>query len=122
MKEYCKAFPVPPGNVTTIKLVTDYLTALREHMDTVLEERLSVELAARTPKEYILTVPGEWPHKVCNEILSCATAAGMGSRANIHLITETEAVAVNVFGKLAEFQEPRLPMADLFVICHVGGG
>jgi hypothetical protein len=122
VEEVPEATPSLPDSMSEGKRVTDYLMALRKHLDTVLEDQLPSEVATGIPKEYILTVPGEWPHHIHNEFLRFAEAAGMGLNENIHTIAETEAVALNVLEELRAWTEPRYTIGDTFVICNVGSG
>lgn len=122
LRDLPSAFSLPPEDVTTVKLVTDYLTALRMHMDNILEDQLSRDVARGTPKEYILTVPELWSFKVRAELLGYATAAGMGSKENIHMITETEAAALGVLEDPKESEKYRFRIGDTFVVCHAGAG
>jgi molecular chaperone DnaK (HSP70) len=118
-RRYPSPLPSPPGYVAKRKLVTDYLTALRKHTENILERKLSRNIASRTPKEYILTVPALWSPRARDATLSCASDAGMGSKDSIHIITEPEAATLY---ELNERTHLGLNVGDTFVVCDAGGG
>lgn len=118
-RQYPNPIPAPAGQLSTTKLVTDYLTALRKHMEETLERRLGRAIATKVQKEYILTVPAVWSEKARVDTLTCAKNAGMGSLDGIHIITEPEAAALY---ELNERSDLGLKVGDTFVICDAGGG
>ncbi|KIV82894.1 hypothetical protein PV11_04960 [Exophiala sideris] len=111
--------PSPRQGVSTIDLVTDYLRALRRHMDNYLQLTLPGNLAQKIPKEYILTVPAVWSPSAWDATLTCASNAGLGSKDSIHVITEPEAAALYELDQRAKLQ---LRVGDTFVVCDAGGG
>ncbi|RMZ77310.1 hypothetical protein DV737_g4450, partial [Chaetothyriales sp. CBS 132003] len=60
------------------QLVTDYLSALRKHLDVVLSRKLP-PVAAQAPREYILTVPAVWSQKAREDTLTFAQNAALAA-------------------------------------------
>lgn len=104
---------------TVERLVTDYFTALRKHLDALLRRRL-LPSAAQKPREYILTVPATWSQRAKDDTLTYAHNAGMGSRDRIHMVTEPEAAALYDLQKRE--RDRSLEQGDVFTICDAGGG
>jgi len=100
--------------------VTDYLSALRKHLDDrVLSRRLPAS-AAQSPREYILTVPAVWSPKAREDTLTYAQNAGMGPKDRIHMITEPEAAAL--YDLNDRVRARNLNPGDVFIVCDAGGG
>ncbi|KAL9625213.1 MAG: hypothetical protein Q9160_000615 [Pyrenula sp. 1 TL-2023] len=118
-RKYPSRLPAPSGEVDVAKLVTDYLSALRNHMEKILERRLPRAARERISKEYILTVPEMWSEKARNDTLSCATSSGMGNKDSIHIISEPEAAALYELNERSNFG---IEVDDTFVVCDAGGG
>ncbi|KAL8649970.1 MAG: hypothetical protein Q9226_005344 [Calogaya cf. arnoldii] len=110
----------PPGyNQAPEKLVSDYLTALREHVEGVLQSSLERSIIATTPIEYIITVPAVWSDAAKNKTRDCAELAGMGSADDLKIISEPEAAAIYALQKMPKSS---LDLGDVFVVCDAGGG
>ena len=101
------------------ELSTDYLTKLREHAEYMLSQTLIDVAFRRTLKEYIITVPAVWSDRARDLTSSCAIAAGMGTRDNLHIISEPEAAAMYAFKSM---NARGLSERDTFVLCDAGGG
>jgi molecular chaperone DnaK (HSP70) len=101
------------------RLVTDYLSALRKHLDELLNKKL-LSLAAAAPREYILTVPAVWSQKARDDTLSFAQNAGMGTKDRIHMITEPEAAALCDLE--SRDRDRSLQPGEVFIVCDAGGG
>ena len=99
--------------------VVDYLTALREHVDTYLKVHLTAAFWRSTPIEYIITVPAVWPDKSKNTTLACAIQAGMARTGDIQIVAEPEAAGIYA---LERMQNIDLKVNDTFVVCDAGGG
>ena len=101
------------------RLVVEYLTALRTHVEKVLEDTLPDSIFKSTPTEYIITVPAVWSHKAESKTRSCAAKAGMGREDRIRIISEPEAAAIYALNAM----DPNgLHIGDTFVVCDAGGG
>ncbi|PGH17826.1 hypothetical protein AJ80_04649 [Polytolypa hystricis UAMH7299] len=113
------SLPPPGPRVSSEKLITDYLTALRKHAISILEEKLTVGLVQRTPIEFVVTVPAIWQEKTKEKMVQCAKNAGMAIHSSLHIISEPEAAAVY---ELSARSNLGLQVGDTFVICDAGGG
>ncbi|KAL6715322.1 hypothetical protein ACLMJK_007587 [Lecanora helva] len=107
----------PAYNVDDV--VIEYLTALREHTEHYLMEKLSSAALRQTPIEYIITTPAVWSDAGQARTRRCAEAAGMGKGDALQIISEPEAAAVYAF----EITHPHnIRVGDTFVLCDAGGG
>lgn len=81
-------------NVDT--LVTDYMSALGEHLMYTLREKLGDGVVRSTPLEFIVTVPAIWSDLAKDKTKrACQRATGLSAtKAPIHLISEPEAAAI----------------------------
>ena len=97
------------------QLTTDYLKALRRHIDITLDchDEASLE---RVPREYIFTVPQEWSESTTDVLFSCAVDAGMKSTTSLPKITELEAAARWVAQNI---NFDNLKIGDTFVLCNI---
>lgn len=119
-----RTFPRPPAlhrpnNVSSQRLVTDYLKALKNHAEYMLKERLPDVILRATPREYILTIPAVWSDLAKQKTKICAEAAGMGSGDRLHVISEPEAAAICV---LEDLDPHFINVGDTFLVCDAGGG
>ena len=111
---------LPPGYaVSSEKLATDYLTALRKHAEQVLRYYLPRSALHSTPIEFIITVPAVWSDAAQFKTRMCAERAGMGLACNIRIISEPEAAAIYALDAMDPHE---LHIGDTFVLCDAGGG
>ncbi|KAL8961017.1 MAG: hypothetical protein Q9193_002370 [Seirophora villosa] len=113
-----KAAP-PEHDVPLETLVKDYLSALRQHLESVLAKTLPKSVLMTTPMEYVITVPAIWSGKASGETRSCAERAGMGLGKHLQLVSEPEAAATWALPRIVPFT-PQI--GDTFVLCDAGGG
>jgi molecular chaperone DnaK (HSP70) len=78
------------------KLVTDYMSALGDHLMYTLKEKLGEGVVKNTPLEFVVTVPAIWSDLAKDKTRqACQKARGLSaSKAPIHLISEPEAAAI----------------------------
>jgi hypothetical protein len=103
------------------KLVTDYMSALGDHLTYTLREKLGDGVLRSTPLEFVVTVPAIWSEKAKEKTKkACQAAQGLSAgKAPIHLVSEPEAAAIYALHGL----DPHgLKIGDSFVICDAGGG
>ncbi|KAL9020036.1 MAG: hypothetical protein Q9185_002725 [Variospora sp. 1 TL-2023] len=113
-----KAAP-PEHNQSPETLVKDYLSALRQHLESVLAKTLPGSVFMTTPREYIITVPAIWSDAAVSKTRKCAERAGMGRGEELRLVSEPEAAAIWALPRIVPFK-PRI--GDTFVLCDAGGG
>ena len=126
-RKYPATTQIPPDGmsrdvVTPQRLTTDYLTALRDHVECILKRTMFESVLRTTPQEYIITVPAVWSDKAKNLTAECAVDAGMGPRERLHIVSEPEAAAIYAFSKFHEINSGSLKLGDTFVLCDAGGG
>ncbi|MCJ1416839.1 hypothetical protein MMC32_003178 [Xylographa parallela] len=107
------------SNVTAEKLVIDYLTALRQHVEQVLQYKTPKDTLARTPLQYCLTVPAVWSETAQAKTRACAVAAGMAKDNEVTMITEPEAAATYALDAMNPHD---LKVGSTFVLVDAGGG
>ncbi|KAK0705553.1 hypothetical protein B0H67DRAFT_386378 [Lasiosphaeris hirsuta] len=103
------------------QLVTDYMSALGDHLMYTLREKLGEGVVKSTPLEFIVTVPAIWSDLAKDKTKqACQLANGLSAtKVPIHLISEPEAAAIYALHGL----DPHgLNIGDSFVICDAGGG
>ncbi|KFA49615.1 hypothetical protein S40293_06616 [Stachybotrys chartarum IBT 40293] len=103
------------------KLVTDYMSALGEHLLYTLREKLGETVVKNTPLEFVITVPAIWSDLAKDKTKkACMKAAGLtASKRPIHLVSEPEAAAIYALHGL----DPHgLKICDTVVIVDAGGG
>ncbi|KAK4141961.1 chaperone protein DnaK [Dichotomopilus funicola] len=110
------------GGRNVDKLVTDYLSALGEHLTYTLREKLGEGVVKNTALEFVVTVPAIWSDLAKDKTKQACQKAVEGlstTKAHIHLISEPEAAAIYALHGL----DPHgLQANDSFVICDAGGG
>ncbi|MCJ1404053.1 hypothetical protein MMC11_007277 [Xylographa trunciseda] len=106
-------------HVTVEKMVIDYLTALRQHVEQVLQYKVPKDTLARTPLQYCLTVPAVWSETAQAKTHACAVAAGMTKDEELTMITEPEAAATYA---LDAMNPHHLKVGSVFVLVDAGGG
>ena len=117
-RQYPDQHALPPGySVSSDKLCTDYLRALRQHTEEVLKHKLPASILKTTPIEYIITVPAVWSDSAQAKTRSCAFKAGMGK--DLQIISEPEAAAIYA---LHAMDPHSVQVGDTFVLCDAGGG
>ncbi|KAJ0159325.1 Chaperone protein DnaK [Colletotrichum tanaceti] len=104
------------------KLVTDYISALGDHLHYTLREKLGEQVVKTTPLEFVVTVPAIWSDLAKDKTRqACQRAAGLtaGTNAPIHLVSEPEAAAIYALHGL----DPHgLKVGDTVVVVDAGGG
>ncbi|KAB5583554.1 hypothetical protein GE09DRAFT_946950 [Coniochaeta sp. 2T2.1] len=115
------AVKIEPDSRNVDKLVTDYISALGDHLMYTLRQKLGDGVVASTPLEFIVTVPAIWSDLAKDKTKqACQRAAGLSAtRSPIHLISEPEAAAIYALHGL---DPHNLKINDSFVICDAGGG
>ncbi|KAI5837893.1 hypothetical protein DFP73DRAFT_285211 [Morchella snyderi] len=108
---------MPPDKMP-VDLVTDYLSALKNHITTSFEEKYGKAFMKGTKIEYFLTVPAIWSDAAKALTLRAASSVGLGTEGTVPLITEPEAAAVYSLRILPH----DLKIKDTFVIADCGGG
>ncbi|KAF9878787.1 hypothetical protein CkaCkLH20_03687 [Colletotrichum karsti] len=109
------------GGRNVDKLVTDYISALGEHLLYTLREKLGEQVVKTTPLEFVVTVPAIWSDLAKEKTkLACQRASGLSkSKAPIHLVSEPEAAAIYALHGL----DPHgLKVGDTVVVVDAGGG
>ena len=108
-----------PLDKSSTDLITDYLTALREHAERVLPHKLPAGALQSTPIEYILTVPAVWNEAEQAQTRLCAEKAGIGTGTAIQMISEPEAAAIYALDAL---DHHGFKIGDTFTLVDAGGG
>ncbi|KAK8087020.1 Hsp70 family protein [Apiospora phragmitis] len=106
-------------NKNVVDAVSDYLTKVYEHTMDTLTRRYGESFMASTKVDWVLTCPAVWSDAAKNTTLQAAERAGMGSQADIQMISEPEAAAVYT---LKAIQPNHLNVGDNFIVCDAGGG
>lgn len=77
-------------------LITDYISALGEHLMYVLREKLSESVVKTMPLEFVVTVPAIWSDLAKDKTKkACQRATGLSAtKSPIHLVSEPEAAAI----------------------------
>lgn len=108
---------------TVDQLVTDYISALAQHLHYTLRQKLGDTVLRSTPLEFVITVPAIWSDLAKQRTTrACETAVrkvtGI-STTGITLVSEPEAAAIYALHGL----DPHgLNVGDTFVVCDAGGG
>jgi molecular chaperone DnaK (HSP70) len=78
------------------QLVTDYMSALGDHLMYTLREKLGEGVVKNTSLEFVVTVPAIWSDLAKDKTRqACQRAAGLSAtKSPIHLISEPEAAAI----------------------------
>ncbi|KAI0137281.1 hypothetical protein BJ170DRAFT_51403 [Xylariales sp. AK1849] len=106
-------------NKNVVDAVSDYLTQIYRHTMDTLTRRYGESFMASTKVDFVLTCPAVWSDAAKNTTLQAAERAGMGSKAEIQMISEPEAAAVYT---LKAIQPNHLNVGDNFIVCDAGGG
>ena len=106
---------LPPG-YNAEKLVTDYLTALREHTDRYLRWKVPNTALQMTKTEYVIMTPAIWSESAQAKTRSCAEKAGMGKGDYLQIISEPEAAATYALHNLNPHD---IRIGDTFVLVDV---
>ncbi|KAG7053623.1 Hsp70-like protein [Colletotrichum scovillei] len=112
------------GGRNVDKLVTDYISALGNHLIYTLKEKLGEQVVNTTPLEFVVTVPAIWSDLAKDKTKqACQRAAGLNTVTNtvapIHLVSEPEAAAIYALHGL----DPHgLKVDDTVVVVDAGGG
>ena len=83
------AVKTEPGNRNVDKQVTDYISALGDHLMYTLRQKLGERVATSTPLEFIVTVPALWSDLAKEKTKqACQRAPGLAAtRSPIQLIS-----------------------------------
>ena len=103
------------------QLVTDYISALGDHLTYTLQEKLGQQVVKTTPLEFVVTVPAIWSDLAKDKTRkACQNAAALqAGKAPIHLVSEPEAAAIYALHGL----DPHgLKAGDTVVVVDAGGG
>ncbi|KAL2130858.1 hypothetical protein VTI74DRAFT_5848 [Chaetomium olivicolor] len=107
------------GGRNVDKLVTDYMSALSEHLMYTLREKLGEGVVKSTSLEFVVTVPAIWSDLAKDKTRQACQRAVDIAGTKIHLVSEPEAAAIYALHGL----DPHgLEVGDSFVICDAGGG
>jgi molecular chaperone DnaK (HSP70) len=84
------------GGRNVDKLVTDYMSALGDHLMYTLREKLGEGVVNDIALDFIVTVPAIWSELAKDKTKqACQRAAGLSTaKSQIHLISEPEAAAI----------------------------
>ncbi|XMA20046.1 hypothetical protein WAI453_012837 [Rhynchosporium graminicola] len=116
IKKYKSKTALPPveGEVC-MNLVVNFLSGVKDAVDKCFNS--IDEDVARCPRDYIVTVPALWDHAEQEKTRQCAERAGMGSGAQLQIISEPEAACI-----FAIQNKISMKVNETFVICDAGGG
>jgi molecular chaperone DnaK (HSP70) len=96
------------GNLTRklakepVDIVTDFLSGVRTHLQSVLEARYGTMLQ-ELRREIVITVPAGWSEKAKNLTYKAVSNAGFNvERTKISMITEPEAAAIYILRDLKD--------------------
>ncbi|KAL0941392.1 hsp70-like protein [Colletotrichum truncatum] len=109
------------GGRNVDKLVTDYISALGDHLLYTLREKLGDQVVKTTPLEFVITVPAIWSDLAKEKTKqACQKASGLSTTSvPIHLVSEPEAAAIYALQGL----DPHgLNIGDTVVVVDAGGG
>jgi hypothetical protein len=99
------------------RLITEYLTKLRQHTDETLENIYTAKLASR--KEYTIVISSSWSQDDTPQLIQeCAKEAGMASVDQLEVMSELDAVGVSV---LRSMPRGMLNVHDTFILCDASG-
>jgi molecular chaperone DnaK (HSP70) len=102
------------------ELVVNFLMALRNHIEQVLQRAISPKVWVNARIEYVVTIPSAWIDNSPEYLLrECAQRAGMGLATGLHVLSEPEAAAVYAF---CEMKLEGFNVRDGFTLCDAGGG
>jgi molecular chaperone DnaK (HSP70) len=109
------------GGRNVDKLVTDFISALGDHLMYTLREKLGDGVVKGTPLEFVVTVPAIWSDLAKDKTKqACQKAASLeATKSPIHLVSEPEAAAIYALHGL----DPHgLKVNDTVVVVDAGGG
>lgn len=103
------------------KLVTDYLSALVDHLLYMLREKLGKTVIKTIPLEFVVTVPAIWSELAKEKTRrACQIALQKADfKSPIHLVSEPEAAAIFALHGLDPHD---LKVDDTIVVVDAGGG
>ncbi|KAF7544953.1 hypothetical protein G7Z17_g9551 [Cylindrodendrum hubeiense] len=109
------------GGRSVDTLVSDYISALGDHLMYTLREKLGDNIVKNTPLEFVVTVPAIWSDLAKDKTKkACQAAAALSAtKQPVHLVSEPEAAAIYALHGL----DPHgLKLGDTFVVVDAGGG
>jgi molecular chaperone DnaK (HSP70) len=123
-----EADPASDANLTRqlakepVDIVTDFLSGVRAHLQSVLEARFGTILNGLR-REVVITVPAGWSEKAKNLTYKAVCNAGFDvDETKISMITEPEAAAIYILRDLNDGPFQNIKPGDHFVVCDAGGG
>lgn len=102
---------------TTLQVITDYHSQLRDVATDELNKRFSAGLLSTNEIHWVLTVPAVWSDAAKQTTTDAAKAAGIDT--NLHIISEPEAAAI---WSLATMHSRDVQIGDVYIVCDAGGG
>lgn len=119
-----RTFPDPTAlplehDANAVRMVTDFLTALRKHAEHMLRLQLLTGSADKFQLEFIVTVPAVWSDAAQARTRACAEKAGMGLGSALHMISEPEAAAIYALNSMSSHL---IKVGSTFVLVDAGGG
>lgn len=106
------------NNRRDIDLATDYFSLLKDHVHSVLKQRIGAEHLKRTHQEIIVTVPAIWSEAAREKTSMAAVRAGWGDGKQVSLVSEPEAGAIYSLRHMSS----ALSVGNTFILCDAGGG
>lgn len=109
------------GGRSVDTLVTDYISALGDHLTYTLREKLGDNIVKSTPLEFVVTVPAIWSDLAKDKTRkACQAASGLtATQQSVHLVSEPEAAAIYALHGL----DPHgLQVGETVVVVDAGGG
>ncbi|KAK6337277.1 hypothetical protein TWF730_002683 [Orbilia blumenaviensis] len=111
--------PEYPGK-STVDMVADYLTKVRETTWDVLEQQYGKVLFSSMKKELVVTVPAVWSERAKNLTLKAVNRAEFNA-SKIFLLSEPEAAAIYTLKGIREGpSRDDIKIGDVFVLCDAG--
>ncbi|GJN84979.1 hypothetical protein PLIIFM63780_008543 [Purpureocillium lilacinum] len=109
------------GSLGADRIVTDYMSALNEHLIYTLRQKLGDAVARNMPLEFVVTVPAIWSDLAKDRTRkACQRAFGLSaSQCPVHLVSEPEAAAIYALHGL---DHHGLQVDDTMVVVDAGGG
>ncbi|KAF2118052.1 hypothetical protein BDV96DRAFT_571307 [Lophiotrema nucula] len=107
-------------DVSAKRLTTDFLTAVREHVERYLRQEYMTESGAEPRLKWMLTVPAVWTNEATNATRECARLAGMASRTQDLLLTSEPEAAFICASK--SIPERYLMVGKRILVLDAGGG
>lgn len=111
-----RGLPITP-QYNAMKLTTDYLRCLKDHILSAIATKISEHTVRNTPIQWIITIPAIWTDAQKSATLFSASTAGMTGE--IALVSEPEAA---ITAAINTMKNNELTIGQTFVLCDCGGG